>query len=311
MISKELYHDVVVIGLGPGGMGASEELKKENIDVLVIEKNMPLGKVNIAPRVDNYPGYKKIPGPDLAIALYNKYLSFHINTLFSEVISLTKKEDYFYSELNNGEIIKSKFAIIASGTKEKLIGLEKEEKLLGHGISYCFICDGHFFKNKDVAVIGGGNSALKEAIHLADIVKHLYLIHRRDQFRGNLALVDELKNKANVTILTPYIPLKILGENHVEGLKILNKLTNEEKQIEIDGLFPLVGQDPNTKFVKIEGVLDAYNLLPVDKNKETACKNLFAIGDVLPREIRQIYLAEFDGKTAAKEIIRRIKNGNE
>lgn len=306
------YHDVIVIGLGPGGMGISETLIQENIDVLVIEKSMPGGKVNIAPRVDNYPGYKEIAGPDLAESLYKKYLNYHINTLFDEVIELKKEnKDYFTLRLKSGKLFSAKFVVVASGTKEKMIGLEKEKEFLGHGISYCSICDGHFFKNKPVVVVGGGNSALKEAIHLSAFVSHLYLIHRRNEFRGNKKLVDELKEKQNVEILTPFVPLKIIGENKVKGLLIKNNLTNEEKTLEVEGFFPLVGQDPNTSFIKINGVLDNYNLIPVNQNKESNVKNLFAVGDVLPRGIRQIYLSEFDGKIAAKEIIKRIKGNNE
>lgn len=301
------HHQVIIIGLGPGGIGAAITLKENNIDVLVVEKGVPGGKVNVAPRVDNYPGYTKIKGPDLAYELYKKYKSYNIPTLFNEVISLKKNDDIITVELDNHEVLSCDYVIIASGTKERLIGLEKEESLLGHGLSYCSICDGHFYKNKVVAVIGGGNAALKEAIHLSDIVSKLYLIHRRNEFRGSLNLVNELKEKENVKILTPYIPLEIVGEDKVEGLVIQNKEDNSIINLKIDGLFPLVGQLPNTQFVDVD-ILDEYKTIPVDKNKMSRVDRIYAIGDVLPREIRQIYLAEFDGKIAAKNIIERIKN---
>ena len=301
------HHQVIIIGLGPGGIGAAITLKENNIDVLVVEKGVPGGKVNVAPRVDNYPGYTKIKGPDLAYELYKKYKSYNIPTLFNEVISLNKNDDIITVELDNHEVLSCDYVIIASGTKERLIGLEKEESLLGHGLSYCSICDGHFYKNKVVAVIGGGNAALKEAIHLSDIVSKLYLIHRRNEFRGSLNLVNELKAKQNVKILTPYIPLEIVGEDKVEGLVIQNKEDNSIINLKIDGLFPLVGQLPNTQFVDVD-ILDEYKTIPVDKNKMSRSDRIYAIGDVLPREIRQIYLAEFDGKIAAKNIIERIRN---
>lgn len=301
------HHQVIIIGLGPGGIGAAITLKENNVDVLVVEKGVPGGKVNVAPRVDNYPGYTKIKGPDLAYELYKKYKSYNIPTLFNEVISLKKNDDIITVELDNHEVLSCDYVIIASGTKERLIGLEKEESLLGHGLSYCSICDGHFYKNKVVAVIGGGNAALKEAIHLSDIVSKLYLIHRRNEFRGSLNLVNELKEKENVKILTPYIPLEIVGEDKVEGLVIQNKEDNSIINLKIDGLFPLVGQLPNTQFVDVD-ILDEYKTIPVDKNKMSRSDRIYAIGDVLPREIRQIYLAEFDGKIAAKNIIERIKN---
>lgn len=301
------HHQVIIIGLGPGGIGAAITLKENNVDVLVVEKGVPGGKVNVAPRVDNYPGYTKIKGPDLAYELYKKYKSYNIPTLFNEVISLKKNDDIITVELDNHDVLSCDYVIIASGTKERLIGLEKEESLLGHGLSYCSICDGHFYKNKVVAVIGGGNAALKEAIHLSDIVSKLYLIHRRNEFRGSLNLVNELKEKENVKILTPYIPLEIVGEDKVEGLVIQNKENNSIINLKIDGLFPLVGQLPNTQFVDVD-ILDEYKTIPVDKNKMSRVDRIYAIGDVLPREIRQIYLAEFDGKIAAKNIIKRIKN---
>ncbi|MGM9873863.1 MAG: NAD(P)/FAD-dependent oxidoreductase [Bacilli bacterium] len=301
------HYQVIVIGLGPGGMGVSMALKEKDIDVLVIEKAVPGGKINVAPRVDNYPGYKKIKGPDLAFELYKKYKSYNIATIYHEVISLRKVDDILTVELDDNEILTADYVVIASGTKERLIGLDKEEELLGHGLSYCSICDGHFFKNKTVAVIGGGNAALKEAIHLSDIVSKLYLIHRRNEFRGSLNLVNELKEKSNVTILTPYIPLEIVGEDKVEGLVLQNKEDSSIKKLTIDGLFPLVGQLPNTQFIQLD-ILDNYGTIPVDKNKMSKCDRVYAVGDVLPRDIRQIYLAEFDGKVAAKDIINKINS---
>ena len=159
------------------------------------------------------------------------------------------------------------------------------------------------FKGVDVAVIGGGNAALKEAIHLATVVKKLYVIHRRNEFRGSLNLVKELQEMDNVEIITPYIPIEILGEDKVTGLVIENREDGSHRTLEIQGLFPLVGQLPNTTFIKIDGVLNEWNTIPVERNMMSACEGLFAGGDVLPREIRQIYLAEHDGMVASKSII--------
>ncbi len=299
-------YDVLIIGCGPAGIGASLVLKEAGINFAIIEGGAPGGKVNIAPRVDNYPGFTKIPGPDLAMALYKRVVDNNIEMISSTVNKLTKEGDIFFLDTTSG-IYEAKYVIMGSGTTERKIGLEKEDTLLGHGISYCAICDGHFFRGKRVIVIGGGNSALKEAIYLSKIVKELTLIHRRDQFRGNDKLVTELKENSNVTVLTPYIPLEILGDDHVTGIRIQNKTTLEEKVIELDGIFPLVGQIPNTQYIAIDGVKDEWNSVPIDANRETKCSNLFACGDITPREIKQIYLSEFDGKVAAKEVVKRIK----
>ena len=299
--------DCIIIGAGPGGIGAALTLKEAGVDFLIIEKAVPGGKVNIAPRVDNYPGFKEIPGPDLAFALYERLLAKNIKITPDEVLSLTKEEDIYVLKCTK-ETYFAKTVIIASGTTEKKIGLEKEVELQGRGISYCAVCDGFFFKNQDVVVVGGGNSALKEAIHLSENAKKVYVVHRRNEFRGTNKTLDELKSHQNVEILTPYVPVKILGEDRVSGLVIKHRETNEEITLNVQGFFPLVGQDPNTKFVHIEGILDGWGTIPFDrKTMETSSKGLFAIGDCLPRPIRQIYLSEHDGVVAAKSVIASLK----
>jgi len=298
--------DCLIIGAGPCGMGAAIALKKEGINFAIINEGPIGGKVNVAPRVDNYPGFTKIPGPDLAFEFYKRLKANDINVIGDSVTSLTKEDDLFNVTCEH-ETYFAKTVLIASGTKERKLGLAKEEELFAKGISYCAICDGHFFKEEDVAIIGGGNSALKEAIYLAPMVNHLYLLHRRNEFRGLDKLVDELREMNNVTIFTPYIPLEILGEDKVTGLVIQNKETEVKLTLNVQGIFPLVGQIPNTTFIKINNVVNEWGTIPVERNMETSCHNLFAGGDVLPRDIRQIYLSEHDGMVAAKTIIERLK----
>lgn len=299
-------YEAIILGAGPCGIGAALKLKEAGINFAIIDGGTPGGKVNIAPRVDNYPGFKEIPGPDLAFKLFERLMNKDISITADNILSLEKEGDLFILKGEYGEY-SAKTVLIATGTKERKVGLEREDELFGHGLSYCALCDGHFFKGQDVMVIGGGNAALKEAIHLSHIVKHLYVIHRRNEFRGSNNLVEELKKKENVTILTPYIPIKFLGEDKVNGVVIQNKETEEEKTIELQGIFPLVGQIPNTSFVKIDNVLDIKGTIPVDRNMETSVKGLFAGGDVLPRDIRQIYLAEHDGNVASKNMIEYLK----
>lgn len=300
-------YDVLIIGCGPCGIGAALKLKEAGFSSLaIIERSTPGGKVNIAPRVDNYPGFKEVPGPDLAYAFFERINQSGIEIIGEDVISLTKNDNIFTLKCEQNTYT-AKAVLIATGTKEKQLGFPNEDALLGHGISYCALCDGHFFKGADIAVVGGGNSALKESLYLSNIVNHLYLIHRRVEFRGKDQLLDELKAKPNVTILTPFIPLEILASDRVIGLKIQNRETEEITTLSIDGIFPLIGQIPNTQFIKIEGVLDENGNVPVDKNMMTIIPGLFAGGDVLPRPIRQIYLAEHDGMVAAKSIASYLK----
>ena len=296
----EKIYDVVIIGAGPSGIGAAISLKNEGFDIALIEMGMPGGKVNIAPRVDNYPGQKEIPGPDLAMIFYQRILDNNLNFIGDEIASLDKEGNIFVS-IGKNATYKSKAVYVASGTVERKIGLPKEDQLFGHGLSYCALCDGHFFKGQDVLVIGGGNAALKEAVHLAHLVKHLYLLHRRNEFRGSAKIVDELKSFDNVTILTPYVPIEFIGEEKLEGVKIQNKETLEEKTLKVQGVFPLVGQNPNTTFIKLD-IKNEWGNIPVDKSMSTRVEGCFAGGDVLPRDIRQIYLAEHDGMVAAKSI---------
>ena len=299
-------YESIIIGAGPCGMRVALELKKKDVDFLLLDPGTPGGKVNVAPRVDNYPGFTKIPGPDLAVALFTRLVEADIEITPENVLSLTKDGDNFVIKTDYNEYL-AKTVVIASGTKERKLGLEKEDELLGHGLSYCALCDGHFFKGQDIIVIGGGNAALKEAIHLSHVAKKVYLIHRRNEFRGSDKLVDELRQSENVEILTPFIPIRIIGEDKVTGIEIANRETDERKIIELQGIFPAVGQIPNTQYIEIEGVLDDWKTVPVTmKTMETNCPNLYAGGDVLPRDIRQIYLAEHDGIVISKSILEKL-----
>jgi thioredoxin reductase (NADPH) len=300
--------DTLILGCGPCGIRAGIILKEAGLDVAVIEGSTPGGKINIAPRVDNYPGFTKIPGPDLAVEFFNWLNEAEVEMIPDMVTSLTKDSDgLFHVDCENGNYL-AKTVLVATGTKERELGLPKEKELFGHGLSYCAVCDGHFFKGQDVLIIGGGNTALKEAIYMADLAHHVYLIHRRNEFRGNNYLVDEFKALPNTTVLTPYIPIEILGEDKVTGFVIENKETGERKTLEVQGVFPLVGQIPNSQFIKIAGVTNEWGTIPVDpKTKQTSCEGLYAGGDILPRDIRQIYLSEVDAKMASKAIIEYLK----
>lgn len=294
-------YETLVIGAGPSGIGCAIKLHNDGVKVAIIEMSTPGGKINIAPRVDNYPGQKEIPGPDLAVIFFERLMKAGVEFIGDEIVSLDKKDDLFELVGKNNTYY-SQSVYIATGTVERKIGLPLEDELFGHGLSYCALCDGHFFKGQDVLVIGGGNTALKEAIHLAGIVNHLYVIHRRNDFRGSLKLVEELKSHKNVTVLTPYIPLEFIAKDaHLVGVKIQNRENTIEKVLNVTGVFPLVGQNPNSKFIKLD-ILNEYGNIPVERNMETRVKGAFSGGDILPRDIRQIYLAEHDGMVAAKSI---------
>ena len=299
--------DTLILGAGPCGIRAGIILKEAGLNVAVIEGSTPGGKINIAPRVDNYPGFTKIPGPDLAVEFFNWLNKANVEMIPDTVISLTKENDIFTVKCEN-ETYTAKTVLVATGTKERELGLPKEKELFGHGLSYCAVCDGHFFKGQDVLIIGGGNTALKEAIFMADLAHHVYLIHRRNEFRGSKYLVDEFKALPNTTVLTPYVPVSLIGDTSLTGIVIENRETGEQKSIDVQGVFPLVGQIPNSQFINIDNVKDEWGTIPVNpKTKETGCPGLYAGGDILPRDIRQIYLSEVDAKMACKAIIEYLK----
>ena len=296
-------YDTLILGAGPCGIRTAIILKEAGLDIAVIEGSTPGGKINIAPRVDNYPGFTKIPGPDLAVEFFNWLNNAGVEMIPDMVVSLTKEDNIFHVDCEHGSYL-AKTVLVATGTKERELGLPKEKELFGHGVSYCAVCDGHFFKGQDVLIIGGGNTALKEAIFMTDLAHHVYLIHRRNEFRGNKYLVTELENLPNATILTPYVPVSLLGDERLTGVVIENRETGEQKTLDVQGVFPLVGQIPNSQFIKIDNVKDEWGTIPVNpKTKQTGCEGLYAGGDILPRDIRQIYLSEVDGKAAAKAII--------
>lgn len=299
LLMDKIYESII-IGAGPCGIRVALEFKKANVDFLLIDPGTPGGKVNIAPRVDNYPGFKQIPGPDLALVLFNRLNEAEISIVPETVLSLTKEDNFIVKTDYNTYLAKT--VVIASGTKDRKLGLEKEDYFLGHGLSYCALCDGHFFKDKDIIVIGGGNAALKETIHLLKVGRKVTIMHRRNEFRGSNKLVDEIKELGG-EVLTPYVPVRLLGEDKITGIEVENRETGERKNITVDGVFIAVGQIPNTQFVHIDGVLDEYTTIPVDRSFKTSCEGLYAGGDTLPREIRQIYLAEHDGIIISKSII--------
>jgi len=256
---------------------------------------MPGGKVNIAPRVDNYPGFKEISGPDLAMEFYNEMISNNIEFLPRKVLEI-KKENNLFKLITDGDEYTSKSVIVATGTDEEKLNLENEKEVFGHGLSYCAICDGHFFRNRITVVVAEDKYALSEAIYLAKLAKEVIVITSKKELVGNNKLKDELASFPNV--------------RYIYERKITKLISNPLKQIElddgslidVDGLFPLLGYIPNTSFIKNKELLDEDGFIKVNEKQETSIPGLFAIGDVTSRELKQIYLAVLDASRAVKAI---------
>ena len=281
------HYEYVVIGMGPGGIAAAIKLKEAGKNVVIIEKGTPGGKVNIAPRIDNYPGYPQINGPDLAFVLFDRLNNANVDSIYDEVLKVKKVNDIFEVNLASQSITADK-VIVASGTLEKTIGLEKEEHFFGHGLSYCAICDGHFFKDQTTMVIAQDKYAISEAIYLTALAKEVIVATSFDTLKGDKRALDELNSKNNVKYILNRKVIKLLGEDKLSGVVL-----DDGTEIPVNGLFPLMGYIPNTQFLD-KSLLNEDGFVNVDKDFKTSIDGLYAIGDVISRELKQIYLAESD-----------------
>lgn len=298
--------DVVVIGAGPAGMTCALYASRAGASVMILDKGAPGGKMNLTASIENYPG-ADMKGPQLAYAMYEQSMKFGAKMDYKEIVSIEKKDDYFVVKTNKEEI-ETKNVVLASGTKERLMNIELEEELTGRGVSYCAVCDGPFFKNKDVAVVGGGNSALEESLYLSTIVNKVHLIVRRDVFRADEYFVNKINECENIEVHFLKKPHKIIEENKkVAGLVVENSQTQELTTINVQGIFPFIGLDPLSELVKSFDVTNEQGYVLVDENMETTVKGLFAIGDVRDKTLRQVVTATNDGAIAGQYIASQLR----
>ena len=284
-------YDLIIIGMGISGISAAIYAKRSNLNVLIIEGDTPGGTLNKIPNITNYPGFSKISGPDLAMNLFNTINELEIPYTFetvNNIINNVKTKDNIYH---------SKYLLIASGRKPNLLGLEHEEEFLGKGISTCALCDGALYKNKEVAIVGGGESALSEALYLAKICKKVYLIHRREEFRAKELTIKNVKEEPNIElILNNEIKKLIIKDNTFKGIELKNKKLN------ISCLFIYIGSTPNTEFLKQTDIKLDNNSIIVNEKNETNIKDVYASGDVIKKDIYQLITAASEGATAAINI---------
>lgn len=299
-------NNVIIIGAGPAGITAAIYLKRGGFNPIVIEKMMPGGKISLTHKIDNYPGFSSIIGSDLASNLMNQLTDNEIELVFDEVISLTKNDDDFLVKTNYGEY-QAKAVIVASGTLERKLGIPGEKEFFNKGVSSCAVCDGGFFKGQPMAIIGGGNSALEEAIYLSSLTGKVYVIHRRNEFRADQILVDRISNNKNIEIMTPYIPLEIKGDNMVSSLVLENVETKEKKIIDIKAMFAYIGSDASLNFLNIYGLEMEKGYIKVNSEMETNIPGLFACGDCISKNLRQVVTACGDGAIAGMSAVHYLK----
>jgi thioredoxin reductase (NADPH) len=294
--------DIIVIGAGPAGLTAALYASRAGASVKVIEAGAPGGKLNLTADVENYPGIKKIQGPQLAYDLYEHGLSFGAKLEMTEVTGIEDLGDHKVVKTSSGDF-EAKNVIIATGTKERKMNVPGETELAGKGVSYCAVCDGPFFKGKEVAVVGGGNSAIEEAVYLSNIASKVHVVMRRDVFRADKVIADQAKAQSNIEFHFKKKPHQVLSDDgKVSGLEVSDSDTGELSVINVSAVFPFVGADPVTGFAKDLGILDKRGYVIVDEHMETKVKGIFAVGDVREKELRQIITAENDGAIAGQYI---------
>lgn len=289
-----MTYDSIIIGMGIAGISAAIYAKRSGNNVLMLEKMRPGGIINTIDKIENYPGLKSITGPDLAFQLFEQVNHLQVPYKMEEVINITLDGDTKIVTTKENEY-RAKNILIATGRSPILLGLPKEEELIGKGISTCALCDGYLYKDKDIAVVGGGNSALQEALYLSNIVKKIYLIHRRDEFRADSSLVEEIKEKENIEICYNSQVTELKEENG-ELKKIV---LNDKTEIPVSAMFVYIGYAPKTEFAKELGITNAAGYLEVNENFETKVPGIYGAGDIIVKKVYQIVTAASEGATAA------------
>lgn len=290
-------HKVVILGSGIAGMTAGIYLKRGGLDVLVVEDNIPGGVLNEIPSIENYPGYEEISGPDLAMNIYNQLTKLGVKILNKKITSI----DLNNKIINNN--IKYEYLVIATGRKSRMLSLEHEKELLGKGISTCALCDGFFYKDKKVAVVGGGSSSLTEALYLSKICKEVIIIHRRDKLTSDKYLIDKVNSTKNIKVLYNSNITKYNQNNN----KLTSVTINNKDNLEVEGVFLAIGSTPNSEIFNVN---KDNNYIIVDSNYMTNIDKVYAIGDVIKKDYYQLSTASSDAVVAASNIIKRENNNS-
>ena len=289
-------YDIIIIGGGPAGLTAALYACRANKKTLVIEKETFGGQITFSPKVENIPGFISLTGNEFAEKLVEQVLEQGADVESCEVLEI--KDGEIKTVVTDDGEFEGKAVIIATGAKHRMLGVEDEEKYVGEGISFCAVCDGAFYKGKTVAVVGGGNSALQEAILLSDLAKKVYVVQNLDFLTGEKKLADQLYKLDNVEVITGVTVESFLGDSELEGIVIKNS-AGESRKLSIDGLFIAIGLIPQNDAFKNVVKLDGRGYAVIDETCESATKGIFVAGDCRAKKIRQVTTAAADGAIAA------------
>lgn len=297
-----MTYDLIIIGGGIAGISAAVYAKRSNLNILILDKSGIGGLLNKIDVINNYPGFNTITGMELSDRLRKQVEELEIPLKIEEVINIEIEKDLKRVVTTEDEYL-TKSILIATGRIPKKIGLENEDNLYGRGLSTCALCDGNFFKGRDVCVIGGGNSALQEALYLANIVNKVYLVHRRDSFRADEKLVSEVKKKDNIEIV---YNSKVTNIDIAQG--VVNKvILNDDKELNVSGVFVYIGYVPGTNFVERLGITNESGYILTNGFGETKIPGIYAAGDIIDKQVYQLITAASEGAIAAININKYLK----
>ncbi len=290
-------YDIIIVGGGPAGLTAATYARRAGRQVLVIEKNAFGGQITWSPRVENFPGYLSVSGVELGDKLLEQAMEQGAETELEEVTGIRFDDGYWTVQCESGAFLEGKALILATGAKPRMLGVEREEELVGSGVCYCAVCDGAFYAGRDVAVCGGGNSALQDALLLSESSRKVYLIHRRADFRGEKKLVEALRERDNVEFVMNARVLSLLGAEELTGL--LLEQNGEQRELAVDGVFVAIGHQPDNGVFSAYLELDRAGYAASGEDCLTRTPGLFVAGDCRTKTVRQLTTAAADGAVAA------------
>jgi thioredoxin reductase (NADPH) len=299
-MAENTIHDLVIIGGGPGGLAAGIYAMRAALDTVLIEKAVPGGQVAMSDEVENYPGFTQIGGAELSQKFAEHAQATGLEITSAEVTAVEPGLEHHTVRLDNGSALKTHAVILATGGNPLELGIPGERELYGKGVSYCAVCDGFFFRNKTVAVVGGGDTAAEEALYLAKLAEQVYLIHRRDELRASMILQQRVKEECKIEVLWNTVATGIRAEDGaVQAVHLKDVNSGAERDLDTDGLFIFIGFVPNNGLVPKGVKLNAEGYVVTDQKCETAISGIYAIGDLREKYARQIVISAGDGSTAA------------
>lgn len=306
-MSEDRLYDVIILGAGPAGMTAAVYASRANVDTLLLERGMPGGQMADTEAIENYPGFESILGHELSTKMFEHAQKFGAEYSYGEVKSITDHGDYKEVDIGS-KTFKTKTVIIATGAEYRKLGVPGEEELLGGGVSYCAVCDGAFFKDREIVVVGGGDSAVEEGMYLTRFAKKVTIIHRRDELRAQKILQERAFANEKIEFIWDTVVEEINGKDgKVHSVTLKNVKTDEQSEFSTDGVFVYIGTDPLSEPFKSLDITDEEGYIATTENMETDIPGIYAAGDIRVKDLRQIVTATGDGSIAAETAVKYLE----